>query len=83
MVQTTGSGQLRRRIRCCDELNNAYTTIEDAPEGRVDEDARDRMLAVLVEEKERAHKEYEEYRRELGLEVHAPEPESGVGPACA
>ncbi len=68
--------ELRRRMRRCDELNNAYTTIEDALEGGTDEGARDRMLAVLVEEKERAHEEYEEYRRQHGLEVHAPESEN-------
>ena len=76
--------ELRRRMRRSDELNNAYTAIEDAPEGQITEDRRRSMLAVLVEEKERAHKEYEEYRRELGLAVLAPsEPESGAGPARA
>ncbi len=61
--------ELRRRIRRCDELVNAYTTIERVPEEEMNEGVRDRMLAVLVEEKERAHRECEEYKQELGLEA--------------
>ncbi len=63
------SEELRRRIQRCDKLTNAYTTIERVPEGEMEEDVRDRTLAVLVEEKERAHREYEEYRQKLGLEA--------------
>ncbi len=64
--------ELRRRMRRCDELNNSFTTIEDVPEGQITEDARRRTLAFLVEERERAHEEFGQYRAELGLEVKVP-----------
>ncbi len=61
--------ELRRRIRRSDELTNAYTTLERVPNGEMDEDVRDRTLGVLVEEQERAHRDYEEYRQKLGFEA--------------
>jgi hypothetical protein len=46
---------------------NAYTAIEDLPEGQIREEARRRTLAVLLEERGRAEAEAQRYKEELGL----------------
>jgi hypothetical protein len=58
---------LRSLIRRGDALNDAYTTIEDIPEGQVEEERRRRILGVLVEERERANAEHKRYKEEIGL----------------
>jgi hypothetical protein len=60
--------ELRRLIRRSTALYNAYTTIEDIPGGQNEAGARRGMLAVLVEESDRATKEAHRYKEELGLE---------------
>jgi hypothetical protein len=59
--------ELRRLIRRSDELNNAFTTVEDVPEGQIREERRGRILSVLVEERERASEAVDRYKEELGL----------------
>jgi hypothetical protein len=59
--------ELRRLIRRSDELNNAFTTIEDTPEGQIDERRRERILSVLVDERDYASEEVGRYKEELGL----------------
>ena len=71
--------QLRHLIRRSDALFNAYTTIEDIPEGRIEADARRPILAVLVEESDRATKEAHRYQEELGLKDY-PREHAGPGP---
>lgn len=58
---------LRSLIRRGDALNDAYTTIEDVPEGQVEEKRRRRILGVLVEERERANAEHKRFKEEIGL----------------
>jgi hypothetical protein len=59
--------ELRRLMRRSDELTNAFTTVEDVPEGQIREARRGRILSVLVEERERASEAVDRYKEELGL----------------
>lgn len=61
--------ELRRLIMRSDALTNAYTTIEDIPEGQIREDVRRRILGVLVDEHERAEEEANRYKAELGFKA--------------
>lgn len=74
--------KLREMIRRSDSLNDAYTTVEDAPEERLRDEARRRILADLAIERDKTWEEVRNYKAELGREVKA-EPESGAGRSCA
>lgn len=74
--------KLREVIRRGDSLNDAYTTVEDAPEERLRDEDRRRILAELAIERDKAWAEAHRYKAELGLEVKVPEPESGEEGTC-
>jgi hypothetical protein len=57
----------RRLMRRVDELNNAYTALQDHATGEVPEENLRRILAVLVEERDRANEEAHRYHEELGI----------------
>lgn len=65
--------KLRELIRRGDSLNDAYTTVEDAPEERLGDEARRRILAELAIERDKAWAEAHRYKAELGLDAKVPE----------
>jgi hypothetical protein len=65
--------KLRELMRRGDSLNDAYTTVEDAPPELLRDEARERILAVLASERDKGWKEAHRYKEELGLEVRTSE----------
>ena len=59
--------ELRRLMRRSDGLVDAYTTIEDVPEGQIEEDVKRRILGVLANEQDLAQEEFDRYKEGLGL----------------
>ncbi len=59
--------KIRRLMRRTDAFTHAYTVLEDLPEEEVPEEARQRTLAVLVVERDRAEEETQQFMKELGL----------------
>lgn len=80
--------KLRELVRRGDSLNDAYTTLEDAPlkqfgdEETSAEKARRRILAVLAGERDKGWEEAYRYKEELGLHVigsEKPQPREASG----
>ena len=59
--------EVRRLIKRSNAFNNAYTDIQDLPEGQIDEKRQRNTLAVLAEESDRATEEAHRRKEELGL----------------
>jgi signal recognition particle GTPase len=59
--------EVRRLIKRSDAFNNAYTDLQDLPEGQIDEKRLRNTLAVLAEESDRAAEEASRRKEELGL----------------
>ncbi len=59
--------ECRRLMRRADELNNAYTALQDNAAGEIPEENLRRTLATLADERDRANEESHRYKREVGL----------------
>ncbi len=61
----------RRLMRRADELNNAYTALQDNAVGKIPEENLRRTLATLADERDRANEEAHRYMEEIGIRPKA------------